>query len=520
MFGVDRAKLAQKSKKKRRWILALEFLALLTGLGFYTFVYGFATQQGLERVLRRLVGDAPVEVAFADVNIVPWSKPFDPSTWKLSIAGLEVRSKNPESPDVRIARVMISVPDLVRAWAKREIAFHEIRATALDIHIKNQRPPKGFSATRSALSSLHADRIELSDARVRLEPDPPLGRVDATGIAGTLENFWYRPDTNELHAEGHLDASAYQNGHLRLTRVSIEEITADGTDVRFSGGSFRVAGGKGTVRGAVHDLARKPSADFRVHLEGARFEDLVRQPSKRKIPLEGKITTDLQLRAGGTLPRGKAIFSGKVTLDDARFTFGERVKPGTVDLIRSLPFAHFDEKNRLILPRLQGDVEFQRGHTDMSNVTFAAGKRTVALEAHVTPDQFSAFVHLVPERDKDADRILGLGIYASGGETRVKLQRKGVYQAHDKADRSPGDKQDAEDKADDSPRRGRLGLRIGRKRDDESANEADGSPSAADLRDDGQAPDDRSPDARPRREWLRRKERRNEQNAAHPSRER
>ena len=511
MFGVDRAKLAQKSKKKRRWILALEFLLLLLGLGFYAFVYGFATHQGLERVLHRLVGDAPVDVQFADVNIVPWSKPFEPSTWKISIAGLDIRSKNPKSPDVHMARVTISVPDLFRAWAKRELAFHEIRATALDIHIKNQRPPHGFSAQKSALSSLHANRIVLSDAHVRLDPDPPLGLVEASGIAGTLEQFWYRPDTNELHAEGQLDATSFQNGHLRLTGISIDQITADGTDVAFSGGTFRVAGGRGTISGKVHDLATRPAANFRVHVEGARFEDLVRVPSKRRLPLEGKITTDLQLRAGGNLPRGKAVFSGKVTLDDARFTFGERVKAGTIDLIRSMPFTRFDEKNRLILPRLNGDVEFQRGHTDMSNVTFAAGKRTVALEAHVTPDNFAAFVHLVPEREKDEDRLLGLGIYNADGETRVKLQRKEMFQAHDSAKPSAAgtDHGEAEEPAA-SPRRKRLGLRIGRKHDSEEAKDGAESPSA------GTEPADGS---RSKLGWLRRKERRNEQNAAPPSRE-
>ena len=526
MFGVDPAKLAHKSKKKRRWIVAVELLTLITGLAIYAFLYTFATQDGLQRVLHRIVGDAPVEVAFDEVNIVPWSQILEPSTWKLSIAGLEFRSKDPEGPDVEIARVILSVPDVVRAWAKREIAFQEMRATAPTIHIKRQRQPRGFSATRSALSSIQAERIQISDARVRVDPDPPLDRVDATGIAGNLDRFRYHPATQELHTEGHLDASSYQTGHLRLTRVSIKKITADGTDVSFSGGSFRVAGGRGRVSGTIHSLAHNPSADFRIHLDGARFGDLLRSSSKRRIPLEGTLTADLHLRAGGTLPKAKGIFSGKVTLDDARLDLGKRFKPGWVDLIRSMPFTHFDEKNQLTLPQIQGDVVFHRGHTDLSDVTFTAGKRAVSLEVHTTPEQFSAFMHFVPERDKDPNRILGLAIYAQGKKTRLKIQRKGVYQAGGDAglDHENGD--DAEDEDADkgtedgeSPRRKHFNFRPFKKREPEAASEGDESGSAADSRNERPAPVDPSPDARPIREWLRRKERRNEQTSVPPSHE-
>ncbi len=497
MFGVDERALPP-APRPRRWIVAGELLFLVLGLLAYAGVYGFATPRGLDYVLRRLIGDAPVQIRVDDVNVVPWSDPFRPHTWKLSIAGLHVRSTMADGPEVEASRIVVSVPDLVRAWARRELAFHEIRTTGLTIRAHHQRSSRGFTASRSALSLISAQILELSDARVLVDPDPPLGHVEVIGITGTLRDVRYLPGTQGLHGKGTLEANTFQSGSLQLRRVVVGEVHADGDRVVLKDAHFRLAGGRGTLEGSIDHLHHRPAIAFDIDLASARFEKLVGSASGKTSPLAGNVDADLRLHAGGDIPRGEARFAGRVTLTDARFTFADRAKPLTVNVVDALPFVKLDEDKRLLLPPLTGDVSFRRGRVDLEQGTFPVGRRTAEFEAQFEAREFSAFIALIPEREQRRHEPLGLVVHGSGGEVHLELRKKTEYQRHVHHD------EHASEPAEEKHR----GLRLGKRRATEYATPPSPNPAPP-----SPAPTETTPEERPKKglRILR--------NAARPSRE-
>lgn len=411
--------LAAERPKPLAWrVIVAELLVLVVGLGLTALLRQFTTVDGVQAVLDRIVGDAPIEVTVQDVDVVPWSHWYDPSSWQLCLSGVRVED---DRVTLRAERLVLGTPDLMRAWATRKLRFETLRIVGLKVDLTPGKP-KEWTPKKTALDRILADRVEVWDATVHVAADGPVPAVDVRGISGDLARVQYAPGTREIWGRGRLTGRSFDFGGIDLHRLVVDDVIASGSTIQFGRASFSSGkgGGTGVVKGWITSLQRDPAVEVELDLS-ASVAHVVETATGRKSPLDGRLSAHLQVHAGGQLGPGGAWMSGHAELDGGIVTLGDDVKPILIDLLHVAPFVRVDKKNRLHLEPMSGNIAIRRGRVDVENLEYRSPKSTIQLRGQIEEGAFGFVIRLLPAEDAKAAVGVGLVVQGEAEALRVRL---------------------------------------------------------------------------------------------------
>ncbi len=411
MFGIDESQLS--APRRRRWptvvVVAMELLlGLIAGAVLFT-AWLVGTPDGLRRLVERLVGDAPLVVSFDDVAISPGSTWYRPWEWRVVVHELLVHS---EAADVRITWLNLGVPDLMRAWATREVRFDHLEASGLDIRTQ-VRPPIPWQPKRTALALLSSDKVTIRGGRIRVDREEGLDAVVGHEIEGDLEKVRYSPGSREIWAEGSLRSAWFDYGLARLGRVEVPNVSASGGRVDFSGATFRFGGGGGRIGGQITSLQREPDVRFTVHLD-ARAEALFEAATGKASPFQGQLVTDLVVTASGKR-KGDAQMGGTANLLGAKLALGQDINGLLLTLLRQAPWFQIDTEKRILFGDMEGRINVRPGSVAIERLLYHSFDEEkpsqIEVGGRLDEGEFNFVIRLVPRKHPDK---AGLGAVVWG----------------------------------------------------------------------------------------------------------
>lgn len=414
MFGYDDATLERirTGRRTRRWVVAIELLVATPILAYTALLWLWTTPGTVQRVIDHIIGDAPVSVQFATVDLLPHGQRWDPSTWELLFTGVQIRFDDPTRPDVDVDKVVLGVPDLGRAWSGSEVVLRRMIVVGLDIRAKQQRAPRDWEPGDSALALVRAERVEVWDAHFWAPYDTPLPETEVTRIFGTLTDLSFTPGDRALSGSAVLRADQFRTGTLTLDRLSFTEIAAENSNLTLKGGRYAYAGGRGTLTGTVRGIHRRATVDLRLQLTDAVAETLITASTGKPSPLRGRVDADLEVHSGGSLPRGGAWYEGQIVFQDGRLRLGRELTPFQRDLFALAPWVELDEQDQLIIGEVAGRARFTRAGVTLHELNYTAGRRDLALWGTLTPEAVALTLRALPQ--KKAEVRAGWGVVIEG----------------------------------------------------------------------------------------------------------
>lgn len=413
MFGYTDEQLATARRPAvHRGVVAAEFAVLVVGVAILGLLWAFSTRTGMNLVVRRLVGDAPIVLTVDDVAIAPTSRVLVPSTWRVAIEGIDVVPLDPERPTVHVTRLLVSMPELVAAWATRHLRFDRVDVVGLDVHVARQQASKPWTPRKTAFSMIAAKTIEIWDASVAVDPDGPLGAIAIDQIRGTLTDVNYAPETRAIEGSGALSCRSFRDGTALLRHVDVPHVEATGFGLTFAGGTFRYADGRGTISGSMTGFDDHPAIRLEVGMSDADVADLIETATGKPSPLAGAFVARFTVHAGGQLARGQAWMDGTVALDGGRLALGPDTREVVVELIRAAPFVDLDATNHVLLGDMTGKMRLERGRVEIADLRYQAPRRELQLRGIVGEEAWVLLVRVMPDREPDLRP--GVGFVISG----------------------------------------------------------------------------------------------------------
>lgn len=454
VFGFDERQLRRARRRRSRWVLwGLELLSLALWGGVTGGLYLFTTPEGVQRVLNRLVGDAPVVITLEDVEIAPTSELLAPETWEVTAVGVRILPRDHERQETHIARLTVGMPDLVRAWATRVLAFEWARVVGLRIHKKEQRPrDQVWTPRETALDLITARTIEVWDAAYHADPDPPIGSAEVTHIYGELSDVRYAPGARALSGTGTLRCRRLRSGTVDLRRVVVGRVDAVDSDLHLQDGSFRFADAPGSVHGDIEGIFGRARMALTLSMQGADLGQLVRTATGQPSPIDGRLDATFTVHSGGELPRGGSWMQGSIRLTDGRIPLDDSVSDLTHDLLTLVPFLETDD-GHLLLGETTGTMLLDRRSVQVLEATYQSPRREAQLLGGVDTDGMEFTLRVVPPRDPETRPGFGVVLSkAHTGPARFRVARRDDLLPFIGGDSPPPDDASSED-APEAPRR-------------------------------------------------------------------
>ena len=281
-----------------RGVVAFELSTLGVGLWALAAIWAFSTPAGVNFILRRLIGDAPIAITIQNAALAP-PVGLSPATWRVVVSGIAVVPDDPQRPTVHVTRLTVGSPELVRAWLKRELRFEQVDVVGLDVYAKRSNEPRAWTPRKTALNRITVDQLEVWDASVSVEEDALRAGVDVRRIAGTVTDLVYEPATRALHGAGSFTATSLQHGRAQVLDVALPSAIATGHHLEWTGGTFSFGGGNGRADGVIDGLDALPAVTMTLGLDDVEAGALVTTSTGRESPLQGRLSAALTLHAGG-----------------------------------------------------------------------------------------------------------------------------------------------------------------------------------------------------------------------------
>lgn len=414
-----------------RAVVAVEGLVFLVGVTLLAGIWAFSTPAGMNLVLRRLVGDAPFAVTIENAALAP-TVGLAPETWRVTLTGIDVVPTDPERPTVHVTRLTVGSPELVRAWARRELRFALVQLVGLDIHAKHQHQPRPWTPHKTALDRVTVDDFDLWDTSVIIDADGPLAAVDLRRVDGHVTGLVYEPATRAIFGEGSFSATSFKDGAAQLHRLELPKVTATGDRLEWRDGTVVFGGGGARLDGMIEGLKGHPTVTLKVHLVRVDLSAVVAAATGKESPLGGELSADLDVHAGGDLPRGQAWAEGTLQLDGGNFAIQPDTKAIVLKLVEASHLATVSN-GRLALHPLSGRLRLQRGRVELQDLRYALQRRELQLRGTIDDKVYTLVLRLMPE--SDPERRPGLGLVLSGtageGSPQVRRATDGELLGHD-----------------------------------------------------------------------------------------
>ncbi len=404
-----------------RPIVALEALGLALGTLALAVFWAFSTPSGMNLVLERLVGDAPFDVTIENAALAPtvgWS----PSTWRVIVSGIDVAPHEPDRPSVHIARLTVSSPELLRAWLNRDLRFADVSIVGLDVHAKHQHEPTAWTPHKTALDRFSVDEFDVWDASVRVDADGPLAEVDLRRVDGHVTGLVYEPATRAIFGVGSLSATSLKDGGACLVALEIPKATATGHHLEWTDGTFTFGGGKARLDGAIDSLDDHPTVLLKLKFEHVDVGAVVASATGNDSPLQGRLSADLDVHAGGALERGKAWAEGTVALSGASVMLAPDTKQVVRRLLKASSFVEVNDNGHVLLEDLTGTLKLQRGRVDLIDLRYHSPRRELDFQGVIDDKVYDLNVKLLPRSDDAKREGVGLNFAGVAGSRDVKVR--------------------------------------------------------------------------------------------------
>jgi hypothetical protein len=423
MFGVDETK--PPPVPRRGWItVVLVGIELLLGFAAGAVLFSLwlvGTPEGLRHVIARLVGDAPIDVTFEDVAISPASTWYRPAQWRVIVSGLNVKS---EAANVRITWLDLGFPDLVKAWATREVRFDHLEASGLDIQT-TVRPPIPWQPKETALALLASEVVHVRGGHLRVDREEGFDAVIGHEIEGDLTDVRYAPGPREIWANGSLRASGFDYGLAKMYGIEVPAVVATGGDVEFKGAKYAFGDGGGSISGEITSLQHEPDVHLTVHLD-ARAEALFDAATGKTSPFTGRLIADLDVVSNGAR-KGDAQMEGTAKLHGAKLVLGDDINGFVLALLKQAPWIQVDTINRVLFGDMEGRIKVRPGSVEIERLLYhsydADKPSQIEIGGKLDEGLFNFVVRLVPRKHPEKAGF-GIVIFGQPHAVDVRLAHK------------------------------------------------------------------------------------------------
>lgn len=413
----------RRSRRALRLSIVLAELAFgAVCLAALALVYAVTTPDVLRPIVDHATADAPFDLSFEDVEVLPTSQLLAPSTWRLAFLGIRVEPRNDHAPVITIDRVHVGMPYLGRLLFDRELQLRSARVIGLHVAARQQRPGPPWEPKQPAIAVLGADRVEIWGASFHAPEDEPLQEAQADRIFGELFDLAYQPGPRLLSASGTLRIASFRSGSLEVENIVLPAVTIDDSTLWLDG-RLVFAGARGRVRGEIKDFTRKTRTVLEVELTGARIEDAVERATGHKSPLVGNVDAYLVVTSGGDIPRGHGRMEGSIRLVNGRIPLGNDIKPFIKDLIRLAPYLVLNEQDEVELGPMHGKMQVRRGSIILEELLYEAPRRHIQFRGEMVDANKYLVIRFMPARDPALRP--GFGVVLAGRERlRFRLADK------------------------------------------------------------------------------------------------
>ncbi|MCB9680018.1 MAG: hypothetical protein H6733_00975 [Alphaproteobacteria bacterium] len=419
MFGYDADELEGIRRRSRRrfrpWVAGPLVVVLLLVTLPFAVLDRLYRPGGLQPLIDRASRGGGGHLRVDDVEMLPVGTWRDVASWRFVASGVGFTPVDPKKPDWSVRRITMTVPSLRRDGG-RVIHWKRLDGTGLVIHAHQQRPPPPWEPGSGPIAALSTDLLVVHDALYDAPEDPPLGRAHVEGIVGSVRHVVYRPGSRSVSGEGSLRAASFLTGSITLDHLDLPTFTLDDSSLRFDG-SVGFAGNRARLSGDVKTFHIKPDVSIRVDLTGARLRGIVEVATGRDSPVDGRIDLVLTVRAGGKLPRGGAIMTGQVRLEDGRLQLERDTRYVILDLIRIAPWVRLNAARQVEFETMFGEVELRRGTVTLKDLRYPINQRQLRLDGTIDQRDLYLLIHLLAPADH-AERP-GLGAVIETGDGRL-----------------------------------------------------------------------------------------------------
>lgn len=357
------ASIAGPPRRRWAWLRVTLLLLVLLLVSAASAVLWAANQpKVIERLVRWLVDDPEITLTFDDLAI-------DPLTGRVTMTGVLFAHTDPMTPTVRISALGVSVP--TPADFGHLLTIDEAEVVGLDIHAHRQRPPPPWEPSDPWLREVRIGEAHIHGATWRADKDAPLDPALVTGITGTIHGLGYTIGPRLLSGTADLEARRFRSGALILSGLSLQ-VVAEDSNLRWTNGRFRLAGGTGVLSGTVKGLFKAPA----VHLQGTvkelRLEKLIEMATAQESPLRAEVSGEVEVRSGGAMKRGEASIDADLQVTNAHLPLDLAPEGLVRAALRVTPLVRVDALDEVHLRPLAGRISFYRGKVTIDRLVYAS----------------------------------------------------------------------------------------------------------------------------------------------------
>lgn len=422
MFGVDPNAPPPAPRQFRLWVIGLQAVCFGLALGVDFALAEIERPWGISEYVNRWAPPPNGTIQFRHVRLLPGGSWTDPTTWTALIEDVRFTPHDPTKPSWSVQQAVVAVPDPARL-AEGVAEMPWARVSGLSVVAVEQRRPPPWEPRSPAIGEIRVGDLTVADASYYAPEDKPLGEASLEGLFGELKDVVFFPGKREVSGTGRLHARRFTTGSILLEDVELHDLRLQSSDLHFDG-SFDFLGTRGQVIGDVLHFHTGSESLFSVSLQGVRLADLFLTATGNTAPIDGDLDLDLEVRTGGSLPRGGGRTRGEMDLTNAILQLAPNTRYLILDLIRLAPSITLDANNTVHLGDTRGVIHLRRGFVGVQELVYSMGKREVEMRGFLEGGNMEFVTRLVPRRDPETRPGIGLVIGGAPRKPKVRFAKR------------------------------------------------------------------------------------------------
>lgn len=343
-----------------------------------------------------------------DVEVLPTSRPLDPSTWRLALVGIAANTG--EGAVWTVERLHLGLPDPEALGRERRLRFRHARLVGLRgdgaAGALEPRLPAG-------LRGIDVERLELWGADLILRSDRPEAEAHLDGVRGELLEVGWEPGAG-WRADGRLAIRSARAGGLAVADARVRAFAVRESTAWFDA-RFALARGDARLRGEITGWPADPALSAALDLTGARLAEAAWRTTGHDPPADGRLDASLQWTL---LPGSPARAEGTIRVTETRIPLGEDRAFLASELLRLSPHVTLDD-GALVVEEAQGPVRVEGRAVRIDGLRARTGRTDLAMWGELRPDRRRVVVRVSPGRGSHARPAFGLVLE---GDERLRLR--------------------------------------------------------------------------------------------------
>lgn len=439
MFGLDpqeAARLRRPRPRIRWWVVLLEVLVAVLVVVPVLVVDHLVHPEGLNAILREATKNGPQRVAIDEVQFLPVGRWDDPLSWRIAVVGLAGQHRDPLKPGFRVLRATTGIPRVrcanggrglavLKCFHRKGLAIHlrRVDLSGLRIMAHQQRPPDPWTPIPSPIARLTLDEGWIRDATYDAPFDDPLPSVSVGPMRAYLPDVAFEPEPREVTSGvGWVKSPAFATGDIHLDTLDFPHFSMTRSSLHFEG-TARFGGNTIDAIGDVRDFHILPSVEVDVSITDGQLGSMVKTATGRDSPVEGLVTATFKVLSGGERPRGDALISGDVLMEELAIQLDRSTRYVVLDLLTIAPWVELDHLHRVLFEPMRGRLTFRRGTATFQDLRYPFGpRRQLQFHGTIGPDELYLVVRLMPFREPELRPGIGAVMWSGGVRDRLKVR--------------------------------------------------------------------------------------------------